>query len=306
MTRLHILILALTVTGTAVLMAIISAMGRATGFDQALLITISVVIVLLAHLIPALPNRSIFSLGVWAFCILITVYGHASFYVSMTHRYADAKVAESPEMVTLNLRITDLGNEINSIVARPITVVTKELSITTNYRARSALRSEVSEANRLITLQQQRDTLKNEVVTMTVTEGNDGLVTSISNEFGVTRQSVILAMGLVMSFLIEAAGVLLWCEYFRLKPTAQPVKKMIAEKITRPVDEPIKPLAQAQNDEAASEPERKEIDPDEVTVKEILKAISEDKCKATVASVRNFLGCRMDRAMELTRKVKAG
>jgi hypothetical protein len=107
-------------------MAAAAAMERGgTLLDQTLIVAIACVLVLGAHLLPSL-SRSPLARLLWLGCLLLTAWGHATFFTAASHRAGSVRA----EAVVTTSRAEALRAELQAIQARPLAMVSAELAAT--------------------------------------------------------------------------------------------------------------------------------------------------------------------------------
>lgn len=84
---------ATTVSGIGLGMSAVGALDRgATGADQALIVAAAMAVTAGAHVLPAI-TRSVAGRGVWAACMAVALYGHASFLAGAAQRAGEQRAA---------------------------------------------------------------------------------------------------------------------------------------------------------------------------------------------------------------------
>jgi hypothetical protein len=96
-----------------------------TLLDQTLIVAIACVLVLGAHLLPSL-SRSALARLLWLGCLLLTAWGHATFFTAASHRAGSVRA----DAVTTTGRAEALRAELQAIQARPLAMVSAELAAT--------------------------------------------------------------------------------------------------------------------------------------------------------------------------------
>lgn len=107
-------------------MAAAAALERGgTLLDQTLIIAIACVLVLGAHLLPSL-SRSLLARLLWLGCLLLTAWGHATFFTAASHRAGSVRA----DTVITTGRAEALRAELQAIQARPLAIVSAEVAAT--------------------------------------------------------------------------------------------------------------------------------------------------------------------------------
>jgi hypothetical protein len=261
-------LLAALVTLTAASMTAVAAADRGgTDLDKALLIAMSVVIVLTVHLLPALSKRFV-SWIVWGCCLVCAIYGHLTFLTHASLRAAESRAQQSALVMGTERQIEATKAALASIKARPMVMVAEALAVTEDKRERATLRLELAEGKRAEALREELVRLSATATQAQVTGATDPVTSRLAGVMGVTDSTVTVVVGMTFAILLELIGTLLWYEALRHNVVV--------------------------GDENP-DPEN------EVTV--LKAAISEGKCRETVASIRSFLQCSQARALELRREI---
>jgi len=272
------LVIAIILTSTAVAMAAFSAIERGGVLsDRVLLVVVSVVITILAHLLLSLTSSKLAWL-LWGGCLIVTIYGHTVFFTNSINRAGEQAVRHSLQSQELEKQMALVTHALDGIVARPVTVVANELSVTREYRKRQALKKELIEAERAVSLSERLLTLTSQV---------SGVKRTQSHEQGSSVALVTLIISISLATLVEFVGALLWYEVIRVGDARGfPYKASLV----------ANDLVSGLHDRAATE---------ESQMEKLVTAIKAGACKPTVASIRSFLGCGQAKAAELRRQLVA-
>jgi len=271
------LLIAIVLTATAVLMAAFSAMDRGGSVsDRVLLVVISVVITILAHLLLSLTRNKLAWL-LWLGCLAVTIYGHTVFFTNSINRAGEQAVRLSLQSQEIDRQIEFITHAIAGIVARPVTVVSNELSVTRGYRKRQALKNELIEAERAVSLSERLLALTSQASDVKRTQSHEQVAWLLSK---VTGSSVSLVT-LIISISLA------WYEVIRVGDA-----RGFPYKASLVANDQVSGL----HDRAATE---------ESQMEKLVTAIKTGACKPTVASIRSFLGCGQAKAAELRRQLVA-
>lgn len=266
--KLLTLLLAGTVTLTAVAMASVAAMDRGgTVIDKALLMAMSVVIVLAVHLLLAMTRRPAAWL-VWTGCLMCAIYGHLTFLTHASLRAGDVRAQHSALTVGTERQIETTREALAGIKARPIAIVAAELAQTNVRRERAALREEIAEGRRTEALRDHLVRLSGVSTTAQVSGATDPVTARLALVTGCSESGVAIVIGMTFSILLELIGALLWYEVLR------PSDEAVTDDVTSRVTDPITALR---------------------------SAIEAGKCRETVSGIRTYLNCSQARAMEMRR-----
>ncbi len=114
-----------------IVIAAAAAMERGgSPVDRALMVGVSVVLVLCAHLLPAI-SRSWASTVLWLGCLLAVAWGHASFFVASSQRAGGVRA----DAVMVSSRAQALQGELDGIQARPVAMVSADAAAATSRAA---------------------------------------------------------------------------------------------------------------------------------------------------------------------------
>jgi len=281
------LLIAIVLTATAVLMAAFSAMDRGGSVsDRVLLVVISVVITILAHLLLSLTRNKLAWL-LWLGCLAVTIYGHTVFFTNSINRAGEQAVRLSLQSQEIDRQIEFITHAIAGIVARPVTVVSNELSVTRGYRKRQALKNELIEAERAVSLSERLLALTSQASDVKRTQSHEQVAWLLSKVTGSSVTLVTLIISISLASLVEFVGALLWYEVIRVGDA-----RGFPYKASLVANDQVSGL----HDRAATE---------ESQMEKLVTAIKTGACKPTVASIRSFLGCGQAKAAELRRQLVA-
>jgi len=281
------LLIAIVLTATAVLMAAFSAMDRGGSVsDRVLLVVISVVITILAHLLLSLTRNKLAWL-LWLGCLAVTIYGHTVFFTNSINRAGEQAVRHSLQSQEIDRQIEFITHAIAGIVARPVTVVSNELSVTRGYRKRQALKNELIEAERAVSLSERLLALTSQASDVKRTQSHEQVAWLLSKVTGSSVSLVTLIISISLASLVEFVGALLWYEVIRVGDA-----RGFPYKASLVANDQVSGL----HDRAATE---------ESQMEKLVTAIKAGACKPTVASIRSFLGCGQAKAAELRRQLVA-
>lgn len=306
------LIFAIAITSISVYISAVSARELGGTTDQVLLVPLFVFATLLLHFLPSLTKNKLV-LIVCGLCLVASLHNHLNFFVHSAERndaLRETKAEDSPKVRGLSERIADVSREYLLTGSRTGTVISQLLATESSWKVRSALKIELAEAKRKITLSNQLAALKLELAKLRETSGSDTVTSEISRIFSVSPVTVRVSIGLLLALLVDLSGAILWYEIFHGKVvTSNNISKSETEvienaKVHEPilVDAPIMSSPKVElreNTKLATTHASKDND-----VNAIILAINEGKCRQTVLSIQQYLRCRTSRAAELNRIVK--
>lgn len=296
---------AVFVTLTASCMAAVAAGERGgTVVDKALLASMSIVVVLAVHLIPALSRRWM-AWPVWIGCLLCAIYGHLTFLVHAGLQANDNRSQQSILAVDTERQINMVRDALARIHARPVATVAAELAEAHGRRERAALRMEIAEGRRAEALQDELAKLYGVSTAAHATGANDPVTARIAKVTGCSEQGVTIVIGMTFSVLIELVGALLWYEALRRPHGGYP-----SFRTSVPSDRKAEKHASAEagqeeviRDEAVTIGMTHATSAVSSQVTSVIHAIKVGQCRPTVAGIREFLGCSQARASELRREL---
>lgn len=303
-------ILASFITTVAIFMTSVAAWDRGgTLIDKVLLISLSIVIILGVHLIPAISRKPVAWL-VWSFCLLCAVFGHITFLTNASLRAGEVRAQQSATTVGTERQISATKEALAAITARPVSEVATQLAQERVWRVRSALRTELADGKRAEGLQDELVRLSAIHTASLQTGSSDPVIAGISAFTGMTTEGVTVTIGMAFALLLELFGALAWVEALR------PVTEKVTEKVTvTPVTLPVTPVTIANNQEVTKHETEAVTTPvthvtgvteavtDAITpeVVEIIEAVRAGSCPTTVGGIRKYLSCSQGKASELRR-----
>lgn len=296
---------AVFVTLTAACMAAAAAWERGgTLFDRVLLVSMSEIIVLAVHLLPALSRRSIVW-PVWVGCLLCAMYGHLTFLIHASVHAEDNRAQNSALTVGTERQIEVTRESLARINARPVATVAAELAVTRDSQQRRALRAEIAEGRRAEALDDELVKLSGISTVARVTRENDPVTVRLAEVTGYSDGTVAVVIGMIFSVLIELVGALLWYEALRHtdRGESQSWKPNVAD-VTEGVTSPLEAVTGFIKTEdpviagtsAVTTALSGQVAP-------VINAIKIGQCRPTVAGIRKYLGCSQARASALRREL---
>lgn len=294
-------------TLTAVSMSAVSALDRGGSLaDKVLLVALSVVVCLGAHMLLALSRRHL-AWVIWIGCLALALLQHITFFTHASLRAGQARVDASTYVSDIAQQEQALTDALATISARPITNVAAELAVNKAAAQRRALIAEFSEAQRAARLRDELVTLRATATTAKVTQSHDPVTLRLAAVSGEGEADVGLGIALVFAVILELTGALLWLECL------QPVVVSAL-----PVANPPEPAATADESPSADvtfpvTPESSPLAPDiapapllqPTEAQELNQAVAAGLCKPTVAGIRAYKNCGQARAIELRRELIA-
>lgn len=311
-------LLAIGATSTAVGLSILAGWQRGGSLAERLAwVAIGVVLVMSAHLLPALVRTwSLTGRGVacllWIACMATTCYGHATFFLLAQRHAGEQRAAvavpttgPAPPERTLTAVMIDRA------------FVTRQLAFTTARRCPrdcsglEALRATLAakldaleaEANDIRRRQAEADRVTTQRDLLLV----DPVTARLATLLGTTVTRVDLLSGLTFAAVLEGVACLLWTVALRSRPLPPSVAAVMAPIMASHAPESVSHEPEPDSHTSASDPvtpspAAKSADPD---VMELVQDIAAGRVRPTVAEIRRHLGCSQARAAALRRQLDA-
>lgn len=300
--------LAVIVTALAVAISLASAWGRASDLpNQILMAGISASVVLAVHLAPALL-RSMPHLILWPFwtlCLAGALYAHASFITSAGADAAAARLASSPAAAARAEQRAAIAQALDSIKARPVTQIARQLSWTTDVARVASLRIELQEAQRADALRAQLVALSAGTAAAAASTTTDPVAERLAAVLGVTADSIGLAAAMLMALLIEMLGMFLWFAALSDRTQSEahsesvqvqdhPVMQQVVQFNMQPAVQPV--VHEVMQADAHQSVQFLSDD-----LSRLRAAVERGECQPTLTSIRAYMRCSQGRASELRR-----
>ncbi|CAJ4225866.1 putative twin-arginine translocation pathway signal protein [Burkholderia pseudomallei] len=336
--------LAVATTGTAVTLSVLSGWQRGGTLPERLVwVAIGVVLVVTAHLLPALARLSNLRLqfvaaGLWLGCMGASVYGHTTFFLfAQVHagERREASVA-SPSMPS--------GRSLTAIMTERAIVATQAAAANTQRCTRDCPSLRVRRASlaaRLDALDAEAgDIRRREALDDRVTAQRDALladpVTSrLAASLGTTASRVDLLSGLMFAAVLEGVACLLWV--LTLGSSQLPVPTPVVSKAAPAAVMPATSVTAVTASKVAAEEEShadatvtferpshghggtthtraprddpltrsSDAGSSEDDLARLVEDIAAGHVRPTVADIRRHLGCSQARATTLRRQLAA-
>ncbi|WP_345815331.1 hypothetical protein AAGS40_23430 [Paraburkholderia sp. PREW-6R] len=299
--RTHSALLAVTATATAVCLSVVAGWQRGGwAAERVLWIAVGVVLVIAAHLLPALCRSygwriRIIGAVLWLACMAATCYGHAVFFLMAQKHAGDLRAAAEPVVTAKGRGLAEIARDRADAVARLARTSTRRcvepcLTRTAERTALTArldaLTVETVEAKRAEEAQDRAAAARDAAMADPVT----GALTA----FGVTVAHADLAAGLAFAAVLEGVACFAWL--LALQPAGIAVTPVTQGSNAAPVAE----VTESRNAVAVLESPVAEQH-DEVT--RVTTAVAAGSLRPTVNEIRKFLSCSQATAMAIRKKV---
>jgi hypothetical protein len=297
-------LLAVTATATAACLSILAGWQRGGwAAERALWIAVGVVLVVAAHLLPALCRSHGLRLRVigavlWLACMAATCYGHAVFFVMAQKHAGELRAAAVPVVVTHGRGLAVIAADRAEAVARLARVTERRCGdrcasvrierVTLSARL-DALTIEADEAKRAEAAQDRAAAARAAATADPVT----GALTA----FGLPAAHADLVAGLAFAAVLEGVACFAWLLALRPADVTQ-IAVTPAQQASN-----AKPVASVTPISNAGAPlELVAGDPsDDLT--RVATAIASGALRGTVAEIRKFLGCSQATAMVVRKQI---
>jgi hypothetical protein len=233
------------------------------------MVALSVAVCTGAHLLPAITRRKL-GWVLWVLCLLATVYAHICF-LSYAGQHANRLRGEQSTLSTgTREQIEATRRALTSLTTRPVSVISAEISASDNWKIRRALSEELKEARKAQSYKDELIRLEGVATEAEVTTGMDIVTARIASVTGSNEASVSFIVGLLLAFVLEFLGALLWVE-----------------------------ILSPQGNEGTPKIEQATLlDP----VETLIADMRAGKLRPTVKAIRKHLGCSQLRAMEVRKQ----
>jgi hypothetical protein len=263
--------------------------------ERVLWIAVGVVLVVAAHLLPALIHPHVWRIRIvgallWTGCMAATCYGHAVFFLLAQKHAGEVRAAAVPTVVTTGRSLAVIASDRATVVSRLARVTERrcvEPCPSTRIERASlaakldAIDAEAAEAKRQEAAQDRADAAR------AAAEADP--VTGPLTDFGIPAAHVDLIAGLSFAAVLEAVACFCWL--LALRPV-ESIKPNTGAAVT-PVTGPSNAVTEA---EAAPETAG-----DDVT--RVAAEIAAGRLRATVTDIRKYLGCSQSRAAAVRKQI---
>lgn len=296
-------VLAVATTGTAICMSVLAGWQRGGELPERLVwVAIGVVLVVSAHLLPALCRASpwfLRSAGVllWVACMATACFGHATFFVlAQQHAGERRALALVPPVIGAN----PPGRSLTAIMADRASVM-RQLAIAGTQRCKGDCPAlsvrRIALAARLDALDAEAgEVRRQQAMDDRQSQRRDGLAVDpvtgrLAALLGTTVSRVDLLSGLVFAAVLECVACLLWSLALRAPlavTTTEVVEPAGADQVlVPPSDRPSgEPLFRA-----------------ETELSQLAGDVAAGHVRATVAGIRRHLNCSQAKAVALRRQL---
>jgi hypothetical protein len=305
--------LAITATGTAVCMSLLCGWQRGgTLAERVVWLALSVVLVVCAHLLPALVRSEpviiqLMGAVLWGACMVTTGYNYGCFFLFAQQHAGNTRASA----VATDVKIPSESSQTLAPVMEERATIARELAQAKALRcARHCDGLEVRRitlAAKLDALEAQADDIRRqEVARDRITAQRDALVTDpltarLAALLGVGTARVDLVTASVFAAVLEGVSCLLWLVALR-PPPLLPAAAVTPQAVTRvTADRREDAGSHRVTSDVSAAPETDDVPPDEVT--QLVRDIAAGRLRPTVTGIRRHLGCSQARASALRRQL---
>jgi hypothetical protein len=324
--------LAIAATGTAIFMSMLAGWQRGGWLSERIVwCTLSVVLLLCAHLMPALCREAStivrWIAGVlWVACMIAVSFGHATFFL-LSQQHAGERRADAIAVVAAPVaQVAASGRSLTAIATEQATFKAALGAASEQRCARNcaylranrvalsakidALNVEADEARRWERSEDQLVAQADRVTTLRDAARDDPVTVRMAACIGMTAGRANLLVAL--AFAAEMEGMACLCWYVALRPYAPPAtvgNPSVTSVVTPPViDSDTGSHASAScshaisYEPAASTPQVFQSEHDDKLL-QLSRDVAAGRVRATVADIRRHLGCSQARAAGLRRQI---
>ncbi|MCO5399745.1 hypothetical protein [Ralstonia soli] len=306
MIRPSCLVLAVGATGTAVCLSVLAAWQRGGSLPERLVwVSIGIVLVVSAHLLPALvresPYRARAVAGVlWLGCMVAVGYGHVTFFLLAQRHAGELRASAVPvaEPVPASRSLTAVMAERAGVIARLAAInmqrctgncTTLEARRVTLTARLDVLEAEAGDIRRWQSADDRAVARRDALVA-------DPVTARLAALLGTTVPRMDLLSGLVFAAVLEGVACLLWTITLRSLPVTQSRAPAVASQ------EPVTTRDALENDLVAPLP-HPALDDSEMI--RLVQEVAAGRVRPTVADIRRHLCCSQSRATALRRQLAA-
>jgi len=302
--------LATAATCTAVCISVLAGWQRGGWLaERVLWVAIGAVLVVAAHLMPALcrsapPTIRCIAGALWLACMAATCYGHATFFL-MAQQHAGEIRAEAiaPPAVApvalpgrqLTVIAEDRASTIAALTRAKAERCAKDCTALRLKRATlaaqlDALDVETAEAKRAEATEDRREALEDRATAIRDAARADPVTSRLAMLLGTTAARVDLLSGLAFAGVLEGVACLLWFMALKAGDSVTVGAVTLSNEAVA--------IGQARADDLVTpQPEEPESE-----VERLAAEIAAGRLRATVADIRRYLGCSQAKAAAVRRQ----
>jgi hypothetical protein len=332
---LGVFTLAVAATGTAIFMSMLAGWQRGGWLSERIIwCAISVVLVLCAHLMPALCREASTIVrwiagGLWVASMTAVSCGHATFFL-LSQQHAGERRADAIAVVAAPVaRVAPSGRSLTAIAAEQATFKAALGTASEQCCARScahlranrialsakldALNVEADEAKRWERAEDRAIARENLVTTLRDSARDDPVTARLAVWAGTTAGKLNLLLAFAFAAELECVACLCWYIALRLgRRVRMPVDEAVVSSVAPLLKASMPPSHESRTDSHATPDESAMTAPPVVhdgydhhdeTLLQLRRDIAAGQVRATVAEIRRHLGCSQARAAGVRRQI---
>lgn len=318
--------LAIAATGTAIFMSVLAGWQRGGRLSERLVwCAISVVLVLCAHLVPALCRDASAVVryiggGLWAACMIAVACGHATFFL-LSQQHAGERRADSIAVVVSSAgRAAPPGRSLTAIAAEQATFKAALGAVSGQSCSRGcaalhakrialsarldALDVEADEAKRWERDEDRTVAQADRMTTLRDAMRDDPVTTRLAALARMTPEKTNLLLALAFAIELEGMACLCWYVALRLRNSqGASASFAVTQEVARSVS--ASHAAVTLSDMTLGEPNTAHAPNTEIdgSLLQLRRDVAAGRIRATVADIRRHLGCSQAKAAALRRQI---
>ncbi|WP_028211985.1 hypothetical protein [Paraburkholderia mimosarum] len=326
--------LAVVATGTALCLSVLAGWQRGGTLPERLVwVALGVVLVLSAHLLPALvrtasPAVRAVAAALWAACLVSACYGHATFFLLAQQHAGEVRAQADATIVPIAPSVS--GRTLTVVMAQRV-AMTRQLQFARLQRCPRDCSSlqvrRVMLAARLDALDaeaediRRRQAMDDRVTALRDTLGADPVTVRLAALLGTGVTRLDLLAGLMFAAVLEGVACVLWALALESRhavtgttiispvvavPAVPQVTSPVIESVTKPVKEPATAsyeLAPAAHVAVHDRHVRAVGDEPDAELARLAMEVAAGRVRPTVADIRRHLSCSQARAAALRRQL---
>lgn len=283
--KLITLSLAISTTCISMVIAILGACNLAQDDAHRIVIAaISCVAAIAVHVLPAISKSTPKPLtwSIWTLCFFFVVHNHSANFVAMTEQSSEARYSMGRTSRSIEERKDAIKKELSEMQVRPVATLARLIPKARSEEQLTALRLEMSEAQRAVELRNQLNAL---IATAGDEVTTDPFSARLAGITGWSRDLVTTVASILAAIVLELLGAIFWIEVRGARNL-----EFAATGHGR--------VMETSNDYSPR------LTPHETTDLALLKeAVTGGSCTTRVADIRAFFRCSQKKAMLLHREL---
>jgi hypothetical protein len=311
------LLLAVTATGTAVSMSVLAGWQRGGWLAERLVwVAIGVVLVIGAHLLPALCRSApvsgrLVAFVLWLGCMAAASYGHTTFFLLSQSHAGEVRVSAVPIVgIPTHRELTDVMADRASVMAKRARADARHCirDCPTLHARREALAARLDALDAEAADVRRYQGIEDSNAGSLATARDDPVTARLATLYGLPEARLDLFAGLAFAAVLEGVACLLW--WIALMPWTPASSVTDRHEAVRGVTtdtSTVVTLARSPTQPTAQPTLQPAVQPavtlPESAVAKLQRDIESGAVKPTVASIRRHLGCSQAKASALRRQL---